>query len=105
MNEGEQITVVIIDDSEFYRWLFKNFLQGQGIVVTVDFTQKLFAESVVEPTPEIIIVSHRENRPEILQTIAYTKEKFPAAKIIASVSIYDKTEVEEIKKIGVQGLV
>jgi len=73
--------------------------------VSADFNQRLFTQSVIEPIPEIIIISHRENQTEILQTIVFTKEKFPAAKIIASVSIYDKTEVEEIKIIGVQGLV
>jgi len=101
----DEISVIIIDDSEFYRWLLRNFLKGHRIITTGHYTQESFKESTIVPASEIIVISHRENQPEILETILFIKEKYRTAKIIASVSVYDKAEVEAITQENIQGLV
>jgi DNA-binding NarL/FixJ family response regulator len=95
--------IYLIDDSDNYRDVMKGFLERNGYtVVGASRHQTLIPRLQVDPG--IVILSFRETIGETSTTIDLVKSVYPDTKIAILASVYDKISVDDIKQLGVDGL-
>lgn len=97
------VSVIIIEDSENYREIIKNFLERNDISVLATYPHKEFIEQKPELRPDIALVSFRTNVTYTKYTIDFLKTFYKTVKIALLVSLYDTATKQELETLPVDG--
>lgn len=101
------IKIMIADDHDLYREVLRDFLNRNGFTVVNSFGMEECLESALQPKslPDIAIIAFKSSRTENLACLRRMRTNFPAVKILVTTLFDDRVPAEELKELGIEGMI
>lgn len=104
---SNMIRIMVVDDHDLYREVLADFLERNGFKVTNtlragDGLKEVLATSDL---PDILIISFKTSKPDNLMILRWLKKEFPSVRILITTLFNDKIPTEELKQLGVEGVI
>lgn len=101
------IKIMIADDHELYREVLRDFLNRNGFSVINTTRMDEGFESVLNSSgiPDIAIIAFKSSRSNNLAGLRWLRSNFPSVKILVTILFDDRVPSEELKELGVEGMI
>jgi two-component system response regulator DegU len=101
------IKIMIADDHDLYREVLRDFLNRNGfsVINTIRMDEGIETALNSSVIPDIAIIAFKSSRTNSLADLRWLRTNFPAVKILVTTLFDDRVPSEELKELGVEGMI
>lgn len=101
------IKIMIADDHDLYREVLRDFLNRNGfsVINTIRMDEGFETALSSSDVPDIAIIAFKSSRSNSLSDLRWLRTNFPAVKILVTTLFDDRVPSDELKELGVEGMI
>lgn len=101
------IRIMVVDDHDLYREVLADFLTRNGFMVIHALRSDQLLEDILRPDhlPDIAIISFKTSKSNNLTSLHWLRGQYPLVKILITTLFNDKIPLEDLKGIGIEGVI